>query len=78
MDVHLPALFFHKLCRAATAVPGSKGPQSKLRSTHVWFMVAGAAPGEGQRAGDTGRKQQTAFHRLRDGNEGGLGNGASL
>lgn len=27
----------------------------------MWFMVAGSALGEGQRAGDTGRKQRTAF-----------------
>lgn len=38
---------------------GTKGPQTKLGSTHVWFIVAGAAPREGQQAGDAaGRKQQ--------------------
>lgn len=57
--VHLPALFFHKLSGAATAVPGSKGPQTKLRSTRVWFMVAGAALGEGEWAGAaTGNNKQ--------------------
>lgn len=53
--VRLPASLTHKLRRAATAVPGSKGPQTKLRSTQAWFMVAGmvagAAPGEGARPG---------------------------
>lgn len=71
--VCLPTLFFHKLQRATTAVPGSKGPQTKLRNTHVWFTVAGTAPGEGQQAGDTGRKQQTAFHKLRVENKVGVG-----
>lgn len=71
--VRLPALFCHKPRRATTAVPGSKGPQTKLRSTHVCFMVAGAAPGEGEWAGDTDRKQRTTRQQLRDGDKGGWG-----
>lgn len=55
--IRLPALLVHKQHPAATAVPGSKGPQTKLRSTHAWFMVAGAAPGEGSGRG-ADRKQR--------------------
>lgn len=52
--VRLPASLIHKLHPAATAVPSSEGPQTKLRSTHAWFMVAGAAPGEGSGQMQTG------------------------
>ena len=53
----LPALLVQKQHPAATAVPGSEGPQTKLRSTHAWFMVAGTAPGEGS-GRDADRKRQ--------------------
>ena len=55
--IRLPALPVHKQHPAATAVPGSEGPQTKLRSSHAWFMVASAAPGEGS-GRDADRKQQ--------------------
>lgn len=69
------SLLLHTPSRAATAVPGSEGSQTKLGSTHVWFMVAGAAPGEDAWAGDDdSRKQQTALYQLWGGGmKGGAG-----
>lgn len=42
----------------------------------LWWQAL--PPGEGQQAGDSDRKPQTAFQQLRAGNRKGVGAGASL